>query len=279
MREKQCTLADAVEIEGVGLFFGQPVALRCLPAEADTGLVFVRTDLPGQPRIAARIDNVPGPQRWTALRSGDAEVRMVEHLLSALGGLGIDNLVIETNAAEMPAGDGSAKTYTDLFLRAGIKTLDAPARRFRLTEPVTVTENDVVLAAAPQKDGITITHVLDYGKHFLGSQTFTLSINPNSYVREIAPARTFVLRPEVDAFISKGMGKGATPENTIVLEENGETSEPLRCPEECVRHKILDLIGDLCLIGATFSARVIGYKSGHTENILLAKSVCNSRKD
>jgi len=262
-----------VEIEGVGLFFGRSVRLRCLPAEPDTGAVFVRTDLPGRPRISASVQNVPGPRRWTALRSGEAEVHVVEHLLSALAGLGIDNLVIEANAAEMPAGDGSAKTYTDAFLHAGIKELDAPARRFKLSQPLAITDKEIALAAAPQDEGLTLTYVLDYGPHFLRTQALTLSIDSDSYTREIAPARTYVLRPEVDAFMKQGLGKGATPENTIVLEQNGEASGTLRFPDEYVRHKMLDLIGDLYLAGAPLSARVIGYKSGHAANIRLARAI------
>ena len=273
MNERQCTLAKTVDIEGVGLFFGQPVHLRCLPAEANAGVVFVRTDLPGAPRIPAKLENVPGPNRWTGLRKDEAEVSMIEHLLAALYGLGIQNLIVETNATEMPIGDGSAQTYVQPFLEAGIKELDASWPRLDLPHPIAVTDREVIIAAVPQGNGLSITYVLDYGGSFLGTQVLTLNINRDTFIREIAPARTYVLRPEVDAFIQQNLGKGATPENTIVLEENGTTSEPLRFPDECIRHKILDLIGDLYLAGGRIAGRIIGYKSGHTINIRLAAAI------
>jgi UDP-3-O-acyl N-acetylglucosamine deacetylase len=275
--ERQRTLARPAEIKGVGLFFGQPVQLRCLPAPAGSGIVFVRTDLPGQPQIPAVIANVPpGPQRWTALRKGEAEVRMIEHLLSALFGLGIDNLVVETTAMEMPVGDGSAKTFTEPFLTAGVRDLDAPRRRGQLKRPVIVTESDIVLAAAPSTGGLSVTYILDYGQHFVRCQSLTLDVTRELFLDGIAGARTYVLRPEVDAFIKLGLGRGATPENTIVLEEDGRLSGSERFPDECVRHKILDMLGDLFLSGRFISARVIGYKSGHATNIRLAKAIAEA---
>jgi len=270
---RQCTLCEPVEIKGVGLFFGKPVNLRCLPAAADTGVVFVRTDLPGRPRIPAILENLPQPNRWTGLRKGEAEVSMIEHLLAALYGLQIQNLMVEADAAEMPVGDGSAQPFVTAFCNAGIKELDAPQRQFDLHRPLAVADKDVLLAAAPHAGGLTITYVLDYGERFLQSRALTLKLDRDTFVREIAPARTFVLRPEVDAFIQRGMGKGATPQNTIVLEEDGSLSETLRLPDECIRHKILDLLGDLFLAGTRISGRIIGYKSGHAVNVRLAAAI------
>jgi UDP-3-O-acyl N-acetylglucosamine deacetylase len=266
-----------VEIGGVGLFFGQPVQLRCRPAPAGSGIVFVRADLPGQPQIPAVIANVPsGPQRWTALRKGEAEVRMIEHLMSALFGLGIDNVEIETTGMEMPVGDGSAKTFTEPFLSAGVRELEAPRRGAQLRRPIVVMESDIVLAAAPSTGGLSITYILDYGQHFVRSQSLTLDITRETFLDGIAGARTYVLRPEVDAFIKLGLGRGATPENTIVLEEDGRLSSAERFPAECVRHKILDMVGDLFLSGSFISARIIGYKSGHATNIRLAKAIAEA---
>ncbi len=277
MSERQCTLARPAEIKGVGLFFGQSVQLTCRPAPAGSGIVFVRADLPGQPQIPAAVANVPpGPQRWTALRKGEAEVRMIEHLLSALFGLGIDNLLIETTAMEMPVGDGSAKTFTEPFLAAGVRELEAPRRRAQLRRPVIVTDSDVVLAAAPSAGGLSVTYILDYGQHFVRCQSLTLDVTREMFLDGIAGARTYVLRPEVDAFIKLGIGRGASPENTIVLEEDGRLSGSARFPDECVRHKILDILGDLFLSGRFISARVIGYKSGHATNIRLAKAIAEA---
>jgi UDP-3-O-acyl N-acetylglucosamine deacetylase len=275
--EQQCALARVAEVSGVGLFLGQPVRLRCHPAPVNTGVVFVRTDLPGQPRIPADSAHVPGPQRWTALRNGDAEVRMVEHVLASLYGLGIDNAVIEASSVEMPVGDGSAQTFTVPFLKAGLREQNAPRRRVALKRPVAVIENDIALAAIPA-EGLQITYTLDYGQHFVRSQSATVRMSRETFLKEIAPARTYVLRPEVDAFIKLGLGKGATPENTLVLEEDGRITGDLRFPDECARHKILDMIGDLSLIGGVLSGRLIGYKSGHATNAQLARAIAKAAK-
>jgi UDP-3-O-acyl N-acetylglucosamine deacetylase len=273
---KQCTLARAVEIAGKGLFLGEPVHIRCLPAEPNTGVVFVRTDLDGSPRIAATLENVPGPQRWTALRSGEAEVRMVEHLLATCRGLGVDNMIVEVDSVEMPVGDGSAKAFTEAFLSAGLGTQDALRRAARLSRPVAVTDKDSLLCAMPQDSALTLTYVLDYGRHFIKAQAYTATISRDVFIAEIAPARTYVLRPEVDAFIKLGLGRGATPENTLVLEENGGISGDLRYPDECARHKVLDMMGDLFLTGAPLPARVIGYKTGHSANVRLAREMADA---
>jgi UDP-3-O-acyl N-acetylglucosamine deacetylase len=265
-----------VDISGIGLFLGQPVRLRCLPAPDDSGLVFVRTDMPGRPRIQAAVANVPpGPQRWTAVRDNGAEVRQIEHLCAALYGLGIDNLEVETTAMEMPVGDGSAQTFTVPFLDAGVRELDAPRRTIQLKQPIIVTDMDVILAAAPAA-GLAVTYVLDYGRHFVRCQTLTLKVTRELFLEGIAGARTYVLRPEVDAFIKVGLGKGATPENTIILDEDGRLSNAPRFPDECVRHKILDMLGDLFLAGGCISARILGYKSGHAANLRLAREIAQA---
>ncbi len=276
--DNQRTLAAPVELEGVGLFFGEPVRVTCRPAPPGTGVTFIRTDLPGRPEIAATILNAMAPQRWTALRSGGAEVFMVEHLLAAAAGLTIDNLIVETTAKEMPVADGSAKTYTDLFLKAGLIEQDAPVSCMEIGSPLAVNQGDALLAALPQERGLTVTYVLDYGEQFVGTQSCTFTVDRDTFVRDIAPARTYVLRPEVDAFLQQGLGRGATPENTVVLEENGEAGSPLRFPNECARHKALDLIGDLFLAGGRLCARVLGYKSGHITNVKLATALAEMRQ-
>jgi UDP-3-O-acyl N-acetylglucosamine deacetylase len=274
--EQQCTLARVVEMTGKGLFLGEQVRLRCLPAKLDSGIVFIRTDLPDAPRIPATLENVPGPQRWTALRSGEAEVRMVEHLLATCCGLGIDNMIVETDSVEMPIGDGSAKSYADAFLNAGVKPQDAARCARVLSHPVAAMDGDSLLSAVPQKAGLTLTYVLDYGRHFIKSQAYTATITRDVFVSEIAPARTYVLRPEVDAFIKLGLGRGATPENTLVLEEDGRVAGDLRFPDECARHKVLDMLGDLFLTGRPAPLRAIGYKTGHSTNVRLAKALAEA---
>lgn len=278
MSNKQCTIADEVEVSGTGLFFGKPVTVRFLPAPAGQGVVFERIDLPSRPRVAASVDNVPvsaapSGQRWTALRKGDAEVSMVEHVLAALAGLGIDNCLIQADASEMPAGDGSALCFVSPLLNAGIVEQDAPLRRLVPDRVLGVASGDIALVLLPQSGRLTVTYVLDYGKRFIKSQALTVDIDRDTFVREIAPARTYVLRPEVDAFIKSGLGRGATPENTVVLEGDGGLSVEPRFPDECVRHKIVDLMGDLYLAGGPLHGRVIGYKSGHASNVQLARAI------
>jgi UDP-3-O-acyl N-acetylglucosamine deacetylase len=273
---KQCTIAEEVVVSGTGLFFGRPVKVRFLPAPAGHGVVFERADLPSRPRVAAKVENVPSAQRWTALKQGEAEVRMVEHVLAALAGLGIDNCLVQADAVEMPAGDGSALCFVSPLLNAGIVEQDVPSRRLTPESTLGVADKDVALVALPQPGRLSVTYVLDYGRHFIKSQALTMEIDRDTFVREIAPARTYVLRPEVDAFVKSGMGRGATPENTVVLEEDGRLSVEPRFPDECARHKILDLVGDLYLAGGPLHARVLGYKSGHAANVRLARAIRDS---
>jgi UDP-3-O-acyl N-acetylglucosamine deacetylase len=236
-------------------------------------VVFVRTDLPGRPSVEATLANVPSAQRWTSLKKGAAEVRMIEHVMATLVGIGLDNVIIECSAPEMPVGDGSSMTFVTPLLDAGLVKQDAPRRILRIGEPIAVAENDVLITAMPLADSLVITYVLDYGNRFIRSQALTMTIDRETFVHEIAPARTYVLRPEVDAFIKNGLGKGATPENTVVLEEDGTLSVPERLPNECVRHKILDMMGDLYLTGAALQGRLLGYKSGHNTNVRLARAM------
>jgi len=272
---RQRTLRGTVEVPGVGLFSGRRVLLRCVPAPANSGVAFVRTDLPGAPAIPASVTRlVPpdsSPMRATSLREGDATVTMIEHIMATLLGLGIDNIRLEIDGPEMPVGDGSAMTYVEPFLRVGLRELDAPASRLRPREPLWVTDGDVFLALLAQERGLTVTYVLDYGGKFFGSQALTLDVTEETFVKDIAPARTYCLRPEIEFFLARGLGKGATEENTIVVENDGAMPADLRFPDECVRHKILDLLGDLALGGRLAAGRLLGYKSGHVTNVRLAR--------
>jgi len=275
VKQPQCTLRTAAEISGVGLFTGRPVRLRALPAPEHHGLVFARTDLPGSPRIPVDAEHLIPPgqslMRATGVRNGDAEVSMIEHLMATVSGMGVDNLLVECDSPEMPVGDGSALTYVAPFQKAGIVQQNAPRPLLRIEQEITVTEKDVLVAAAPQEEGLTLTYVLDYGTKFFRSQVFTVTITPDVFVREIAPARTFCLRPEIEFFQSKGVGRGASLENTIIVESDGRMSDGLRFPDECVRHKVLDLLGDLFLAGRLEAGRILGYKSGHTTNVRMAQ--------
>jgi UDP-3-O-[3-hydroxymyristoyl] N-acetylglucosamine deacetylase/3-hydroxyacyl-[acyl-carrier-protein] dehydratase len=231
----------------------------------------VRLDLPGQPEIPvnpryARADM--DQMRRTILKNGQAEVHTVEHILAAAAGLGIDNLVIALDAQEPPEPpDGSASPYVRLFQEAGLVDQPAPRRYFRVTEPVRHEENGVILVALPH-DGLRVTFTIEYANAWRGTQYASYDIDPEVFVREIAPARTFVLERDVEQLRSKGMIQGGTLQNAVVVRPNGILNEePLRFEDEFVRHKILDFLGDLTLLGRPARGHFLSIKSGHASNV------------
>jgi UDP-3-O-acyl N-acetylglucosamine deacetylase len=267
---RQRTIGRSAGLAGRALFSGDPVRIRVNPAPESSGIAFVRADMPDRPRLPALTDWLTGGARWSGVGRGGVEVRMVEHLLSAAYGLGVDNLEVEVWSDEMPAGDGSAGTYARLLLEAGIVEQRLPRAVLEVRSPVRVQDGDASIEALPHPNGLRITHTLDYGDRFLGRQTLTLDIEPDAFAGQIATARTYVLRPEIDLFIRMGLGKGASLENLIILEEDGSITGERRFADECVRHKIVDLLGDLCLVGRRVNAHVVGLRSGHAANQLLA---------
>ena len=271
MRRRR-TIAREASAEGVGLFGGRPVHVVLRPAPAETGIVFRRVDLDGAPDIPALVTNVAaGETRSTTLRNGEAEVCVVEHLLSAAYGLGIDDLIVEMNGPEMPAGDGSALTCVRWLQEAGASEQDTALRPRVVTRPVTVEQDGARVTAEAHPDGLRITFTLDYGDRFIGVQSRTFDLTPEAYVAEIAPARTYVLAPEIQPFLDMGLGRGASLENLIVVEEDGRIRGEQRFADERVRHKIIDVLGDLALLGRPLQARVTAYRSGHALNAELAR--------
>ena len=267
----QRTLARVVSFEGVGLHTGQPCHVEFRPAAPGTGVRFVRTDLPGQPEIPvapkfARADT--DQMRRTVLRNGEAEVHTVEHILAAVAGLEIDNLVIALDAQEPPEpADGSARPYVRLFQEAGLVEQAAQRRYFRVSEPIRYEENGVILVALPH-DGLRVTFTIEYENAWRGTQYATYDINPDVFVREIAPARTFVLERDVEQLRARGMIQGGTLQNAVVVRPTGILNEePLRFEDEFVRHKILDFLGDLYLLGRPARGHFISMKSGHATNV------------
>lgn len=259
--ERQQTIQNEAAISGRGLMLGEAVELTFKSAPEDYGVVFHRIDLPGNPSIKVcpdyYEDAVP---RCTSLRSGDATISSVEHLLSALAGMRIDNVSIDINAPEPPALDGSALPYVHLIKKAGIIQQNAPRSSIELSEPFAVYDNDKQLILLPS-DLIQVSFVYDHPQ--IPSQVATYTIQPEIYEKEIAPARSFCFADEVEALKNQGIGKGATHENVIVVDEGGRTSDALRFEDEFVRHKILDLIGDLYLSGQLPKSQIIAIRSGH----------------
>ena len=250
---------------------GEPVNLTFKPAPADHGIVFHRTDLPDEPIVQVCPENYQAIiPRCTSLRAGDAEVNSVEHLLSSLAGMGVDNLRIDIDAPECPALDGSALPYVQILQQAEIIQQDAPRVPIELADPFAAYDEDKQLILLPA-DSFRVSLVYDHPK--LPTQVATLTIDPETYVNEIAPARSFCFADEIELLRGQGIGKGASYDNVLVIEDDGSTSNELRFANEFVRHKMLDLIGDLYLVGKLPQAQVVALKSGHTLHAQLILSM------
>lgn len=271
----QRTVQTTAEVRGVGLHTGAPTTLRVGPAPADAGVVFVRTDLPGRPAIPADPLHLVDRGRRTALAEGAAEVHTIEHLLAACHGLSVDNLRVEIDGVEVPGMDGSALPFVEALRRAvPVEIPDAPRRELLPAAAVGVVEprSEAVLTAHPRERGLQVSYTLDYGPSApFGPQHVTVDVSEESFVREIAPARTFVLESEAKALREAGLGRGATHENTLVVGKDGPLQNRLRFPDEYARHKMLDLMGDLFLLGADLRAHVAALRSGHSGNALLVR--------
>ena len=250
---------------------GEPVTLTLKPASADFGIVFRRVDMAGAPEVKVCPENwadiLP---RCTSLRSGDTTVSSVEHILSALGGFGVDNVVVELDAPEPPGLDGSAGPYVESIQAVGLVPQDAQRNFIEVTEPFALSAGDRQLILLPA-DALEVTFA--YAHPQTDSQVLTFKITPESYTCDIAPARSFCFEDEIEALQALGIGKGASYENVLVIDGKGEPSTPLRFEDEFVRHKILDLIGDLYLAGRLPKAHVIAMRTGHTFHAEFVKAL------
>jgi UDP-3-O-[3-hydroxymyristoyl] N-acetylglucosamine deacetylase / 3-hydroxyacyl-[acyl-carrier-protein] dehydratase len=267
---KQRTLAREVSIEGQALHTGEAVRLTLKPAAAGHGIVFRRVDLHGQPELKPRIDLVGDLVRNTTLQQGHAKIHTVEHVLSALTGCGIDNVVIEMNAGEPPAMDGSAKPFVNLILSGEPVEQDKERQYFILDEAVSVTQGNRSVIALPSNEfKITCTSADDRGIH---TQHLSLTVDPDIYMTQIAAARTFTIYEDIEELIKLGKIRGGSLDCAIVIKGDKIMSkEPLRFKDEFVRHKILDIIGDLTLLGQPIKAHIIATRPGHAINAELTK--------
>lgn len=265
----QRTLRTAVEFSGPGLHSGDNVQARVLPAPQGTGVEFIRTDEPDSPRIPAHITYHSSKERRTRLQRGEGRVDTVEHLLAVCTGLGIDNLTVELSGPELPGLDGSARVLVDLFQQAGIVDQRAEARAFQLDQSIFVRDGRSTLVALPVEDQrLTLQYIASFNDPGIQGGSLQLEVTPEIFAKELAAARTFCLASEVEALRAAGFGKGATRENTVVL---GDPATVLRMPDEPVRHKMMDLIGDLHLLGADLHAHVIATATGHSANAELVR--------
>jgi UDP-3-O-[3-hydroxymyristoyl] N-acetylglucosamine deacetylase/3-hydroxyacyl-[acyl-carrier-protein] dehydratase len=268
----QQTISQPAEITGRGLFTGEESFVRFKPAPVNAGITFVRSDQPAPVRIAAVVENVTKRARRTTLRNGTVAIETVEHCLSACSGLGVDNLEIEISADELPSGDGSSQIFVDALRNAGFETQSTEKRGYRIEQPVRVTEGDAELVAWPgEDDSLTVRYELDYGGGPIGRQAYSIRLTPEDYLAEIAPSRTFVLQAEAEQLQAAGLGCHLTYRDILVFNGDGPIENELRYPEECVRHKILDLIGDLMLFGRPIWGNVFARRSGHALNHSLVR--------
>jgi UDP-3-O-[3-hydroxymyristoyl] N-acetylglucosamine deacetylase len=272
--EKQRTLQRAVGISGIGLFTGEKVNIRLCPAQENTGIVFQRTDLPGRPFLPAKLNYVQGTPRCTIIGDQGASVQTVEHLLSALSGCGIDNLLIEISGAEVPILDGSSRGFVELIELAGSTEQEDLKHFYRLNAPLFWSQNEVHLVALPS-DEYRISYTLHYpGSALLRSQFYSFVVTPENYKREIASSRTFSLYEEIAPMIERGLIKGGSLENAVIVKNDAVVNpEGVRFPDEMVRHKILDAIGDLSLVAVPFLAHIIAIRSGHSSNTAFAREL------
>jgi len=273
-RIRQRTIARKVTMAGVGLHTGDPVKMVFRPAPVNTGVRFVRVDLDRPVEIIADVTNtVPedGSVRRTILEKEKVRISTVEHVLATAAGLGIDNLLIEMDAEEPAEPDGSALPYAKLLSEAGFEEQDAERFYLRIDRPIALKENGIELVVLPH-DGLRVSFTIQYENPLIGTQHANIEIDEETFAREIAPARTFALQNEVDSLREMGLIKGGSYDNAIVVEENKvESKHPLRFSDEFVRHKILDLLGDIFLVGMPLKAHIMAHKSGHSANVKLAR--------
>lgn len=278
----QRTILKEVSFNGIGLHTGNNSNVILRPADPDTGIVFVRLDLPGKPEIKACFKYLVSAEktpRRTTIENNGAQVQTIEHLMAALSGAGITNLRVELDSNELPGLDGSSLNYLEIFTQAGIKEQDKKRDYFAIKEPIFIEEGKASIVALPASD-LKISYTLDYNLVARKTEFVELSFtSPEIFAKEIAPARTFCLESEANELRANGLGLGANYENTLVLADDGKViNNKVRFPDEFVRHKILDLIGDLNLLGVDLKTHIVALKSGHSLNLKLINEIIKQRE-
>lgn len=270
---RQNTIARPGEMPGVGLHTGAEVRMRILPAPVNTGIVFRRTDVPGAPDVPALVSHVVGTDLGTSIGIGDVKIHTVEHLLSAFTAREIDNAFVELDAAELPAADGSATEFLRLLDGCGREPQDAPAKFLVVPEPFSLSKERSEYVAAPADD-FRVSTTIEFPHPLIGRQFGSFRVESDDFEREVLAARTFGFLRDVEAMRGRGLAMGGSQENAIVLTDDGlaEGTE-LRFADEFVRHKVLDVVGDLTLVGARIKGQIIAERPGHLGNVTLAKEL------
>jgi UDP-3-O-[3-hydroxymyristoyl] N-acetylglucosamine deacetylase/3-hydroxyacyl-[acyl-carrier-protein] dehydratase len=273
--DKQKTIEKEANIKGVGLHTANKVRVSFKPAGVDTGIIFTRTDLPERPTIKVSVDSLLSASRSprrTSVGKDSVEIQTIEHLMAALAGLGIDNLNIDIDNNEVPGLDGSSLSFLEILLGAGISEQEKERQYFIIKEPIFVEEDGASIAVFPSKE-FKISYTLSYDHPMLKAQFMEVEVNADTFQRDIASARTFCLEDEAQDLQRQGFGRGANYENTLVLGKSGVIKNKLRYEDEFIRHKILDLLGDLYVLGQPLKGHVIALRSGHSLNLKLAKKI------
>ncbi len=274
MRSHQRTLASSISLEGIGLHSGLPVRCNLRPAPASSGRVFVRVDQPGSPPIPAQLGSLAPAVLCTRLQQGSAQVQTVEHLLAALYVLGIDNCRIEVEGPELPILDGSALPFVEAIVQAGILAQEQPALVGVVQEPVTVWAGEAFVSALPHPEA-RFTYGIEFANSPIGQQWLSWREDRADFVHSIAPARTFSRQQDAELARHQGLIQGGSLENAIVCNAT-EWLGPLRYPDEPVRHKLIDLLGDLSLLGCRLRGHIVAYKAGHSLHHRLAEQLLRS---
>jgi UDP-3-O-[3-hydroxymyristoyl] N-acetylglucosamine deacetylase/3-hydroxyacyl-[acyl-carrier-protein] dehydratase len=272
------TLREKAELTGVGLHYGRSCKLAFLPAKSGAGIRFRRVDLPGAPETPAHIDHAVATERRTQLGEGEQSLHTIEHVLAAVAGLAIDDVMIEMDAPEPPILDGSAKPFLDALIGAGIADQGGTPSEMRLAECVRVVDGESVYVARPA-EAFDLEVTIDYAHPLIGAQAGKWRVTEDSFSRELAGARTFGFMHEVEMLRGKGLIKGASTANAIVLDETGIVDATLRWPDEFLRHKALDVVGDLALAGGRIKAHISAHKPSHRGTVTLVRElIANARK-
>lgn len=268
----QRTLERPVRVEGIGLHTGQPAVMTLKPASANSGIAFRRVDLPGTPVIPARPDFVTDTQFATTLGNDGASVKTVEHLMSAFAGLGLDNVQVDIAGPEVPILDGSAAPFVERIKDAGIRRQFAPKTFLKIRQPITVELGTRSLCIVPSQK-LKVIYTMCFDHPILGEQTAAMEITREGYARDLAPSRTFGFVRDLDLLARLGLARGGSVENAVVVGEDGILNGPLRFPDELVRHKILDLLGDLFLLGKPLVGTIIAHGAGHQLHVMMVRRI------
>ena len=273
--DAQRTLRRQISCVGIGLHSGKKVNLTLKPAGTDFGIRFRRTDLGGH-EVPATVQHLAGIQLATGLARNEVSVETVEHLLAALVSLGVDNVIVELNSPEVPIMDGSAAPFIYLIQEAGVRALNAPRKFLKVLRPITLSHGDKRIALYPS-DHFKVTYSIAYDHPLLRHQSRTLRITEASFVEEIAAARTFTFLKEVEQLRKQGLALGGSLENAIVVGDTGVLNHALRFDDEFVRHKILDVIGDMALLGHPIIGHLVAHRGGHGLHTAFAAQVLEER--